>query len=150
MFIESGGKTRGRILGALLGRFRTAVIRWNRMQWQDTVEAVARELNLPTAELDALLLSSSGSPLSLSLRLSHAGICEDELAANHGEILHELRRVCSQCALHARCARDLKHERRATPAKYCPNEQTLRALSDTQQGTSKILPFAPNWDAKAS
>jgi hypothetical protein len=144
MFIESSSRTSGSLLGALLCRFRSAVIRWNRMQWQDTVEAVARELNLPKAELDALLLSSSDSPLSLSLRLSHAGLCEDELAVTHCDVLRDLRRVCNQCPSKARCARDLKHERRATPAKYCPNEQTLRALScDGQQSPSQILPFAP-------
>jgi hypothetical protein len=144
MFIESGGKARGSLFGALVCRFRSAVIRWNRMQWQDTVEAVARELDLTKAELDALLMSSSESPLSLSLRLSHAGLCEDELAATHGDALRDLRRVCRQCPLHARCARDLKHERRATPAKYCPNEQALQALvREEQQSTSRILPFPP-------
>jgi hypothetical protein len=144
MFIESGSTTRGSLLGALLCRFRSAVIRWNRMQWQDTVEAVARELDLPRSELDALLLSSSGSPLSLSLRLSHADVCEDELAANHAELLRDMSRVCRQCRFHARCARDLKHDRRATPAKYCPNEQTLQALTrEAQQSASCVLPFPP-------
>ncbi|WP_409362834.1 hypothetical protein [Bradyrhizobium diazoefficiens] len=41
--------------------------------------------------------------------------------------------MCSQCASKARCARDLNHARQATPAKYCPNEQTLRALADDVQ-----------------
>lgn len=34
------------------------------------------------------------------------------------------------------------HKRRATPAKYCPNEQTLRALADeVHPNSSQNLPF---------
>jgi hypothetical protein len=74
-------------------------------------------------------------------------LSEDELAAAHGDVLRDLRRVCSQCLSKARCARDLRHERRTTPAKYCLNEQTLRALTDeVRQGASQIraLPAARN------
>ncbi|MBV8747217.1 MAG: hypothetical protein JO134_19460 [Xanthobacteraceae bacterium] len=107
------------------------------------MESIARELNLSKAELVALSFMPSGSLQSLSARLSHAGLCEDEMAVAHGDVLRDMRRVCGQCRSKARCARDLKHERRATPAKYCPNEQTLRALADeVHQGVSRVLPFS--------
>jgi hypothetical protein len=89
---------------------------------------IAHELNLTAAGLHALALTSSRSVESLNRRLEHAGICVDQLAARHGDVLRDLRRVCSQCTFKARCARDIMRERRATPSKYCPNEQTLRAL----------------------
>lgn len=144
MDMESGGEAREGLLGALRCRFRRAIARWNQMQWQDSLEAVAREVDLSKAEFDALMRSTSEEPLLLSLRLSHAGLSEDELAANRGDVLRDLRRTCSHCQSRTRCARDLKHERRATPAKYCPNESTLQALArEARQSASHILPFPP-------
>ena len=143
MFTEAGGK-HNRFLGNLFCRFRGALARWNDMQRLDSeeTEAIARDLHLSKAELGALALQPLASLLSLDRRLSHAGLSEEALAASHGEVLRDLRRVCSQCLSKARCSRDLKHERRATPAKYCPNEQTLRALADeVRPSSSQILPF---------
>ena len=145
MFIEAGDTKQNSVLRNLLDRVGGAIARWNEMQRLDSreMEAIARELNLSKAELCALTFTPSGSIQSLSKRLSHSGLSEDELATAHGDVLRDMRRVCSQCQSKARCARDLKHERRATPAKYCPNEQTLRALADeVHQGNgSRILPF---------
>ena len=144
MVMDFGNKARESLFGALRCRFRRAIARWNQMQWQDSLEAVAREVNLSRAEFDALMRSSSEEPLLLSLRLSHAGLSEDELAMNHADVLLDLRRVCSRCISRSRCARDLKHERRATPEKYCPNEHTLRTLTrEARQSASRILPFPP-------
>lgn len=140
MFIEAGAAKCSSAFKGLLDRCRSAVARWNELRRLDSqeLEAIARELNLSKEELSALTFQPSRSIQSLSRRLSHAGLSQDELAAAHGDVLRDMRRVCSQCRSKARCARDLKHERRATPAKYCPNEQTLRALTD---GASRILPF---------
>ncbi|WP_426408521.1 DUF6455 family protein [Bradyrhizobium ganzhouense] len=144
MLIEAGGWKRSTLFSNLLDRFKGVLARWDEMQRLDSyeMEAIAQELNLSKAELAALAFEPSGSLQSLSRRLSHAGVSEDQLAASHGDVLRDLRRVCSQCSSKARCARDLRHERRATPARYCPNEQTLRALADeVHQGSSRILPF---------
>ena len=146
MFIESGAKRCGTFLGGLLDRIRGAAARWNEMQRLDRQEfkAIAHELNLSRAELAALAFTPSSTIESLSKRLAHAGLSENELAASHGDVLRDLRRVCSQCPYKARCARDLRHERRATPAKYCPNEQTLRALAcEARRTPSQVLPFPP-------
>jgi hypothetical protein len=144
MFTEPDGKKHNRFFGNLFCRVRGAKARRKEMRRLDTgeIEAIARELNLSRAELGALAFQPSGSLWSLERRLSHAGLSEEALAASHGDVLRDLRRVCSQCQSKARCARDLKHERRATPAKYCPNEQTLRALADeSRPSRSRILPF---------
>lgn len=121
MCTEAGGEKHDRFLGNLYRRLRGAKARWN----------------------DGALGFQSSRPLwSLARRLSHAGLSEDTLAASHGDVLRDLRRVCSQCESRARCARDLKHERRATPAKYCPNERALRALVDQiPPSNPRMLPF---------
>lgn len=144
MFIEAGATKFSSVFRNLRDRLRSAVGHWNELQRLDSreIEAIARELNLSKAELCALTFAPSDSIQSLSRRLSHAGLSEDELAAVHGDVLRDMRRVCSQCQSNARCARDLKHERLGSLAKYCPNEQTLRALTDeAHQHAPRILPF---------
>jgi hypothetical protein len=64
------------------------------------MEAIARELNLSKAELCVLTFTPSGSLQSLSRRLAHAGLSEGELAAAHGDVLRDMRRVCSQWPSH--------------------------------------------------
>lgn len=135
MLIEAAAKTCSTLFGNLRDRLKGVMDRRNELQRLDQrdMEVIARELNLSTTELAALILKPSGSLQSLTRRLSHAGLAEDDLEASHGDVLRDLRRVCSQCASKARCARDLNHARQATPAKYCPNEQTLRALAQDVQ-----------------
>jgi hypothetical protein len=121
MCTEAGGDKHNRFFGNLYRRLRGAKARWN----------------------DRALGFQPSRPLwSLARRLSHAGLSEDTLAASHGGVLRDLRRACSQCESRTRCARDLKHERRATPAKYCPNERALRALADQiHPSNPRMLPF---------
>lgn len=143
MLIEAAGKTCSTLFGNLRDRLKGVMDRRNELQRLDQreIEVIARELNLSRTELLALILKPSGSLQSLSRRLSHAGLAEDDLDASHGDVLRDLRRVCSQCSSKARCARDLNRDRQATPAKYCPNEQTLRALADdVQRCAPPVLP----------
>ncbi|QQO23817.1 hypothetical protein JJB98_30025 [Bradyrhizobium diazoefficiens] len=135
MLIEAAAKTCSTLFGNLRDCLKGIVDRRNELQRLDEreIEVIARELNLSRTELAALIFKPSGSLQSLSRRLSHAGLAEDDVEASHGDVLRDLRRVCSQCASKARCARDVNHARQATPAKYCPNEQTLRALADDVQ-----------------
>lgn len=143
MLIEAAGKTCSTLFGNLRDRLKGVMDRRSELQRLDQrdMEVIARELNLSSTELAALILKPSGSLQSLSRRLSHAGLAEDDLDASHGDVLRDLRRVCSQCSSTARCARDLNRDRQARPAKYCPNEQTLQALAgDVQRCAPPILP----------
>jgi hypothetical protein len=143
MLIEAAGKTCSTLFGNLRDRLKGVMDSRNELQRLDPreIEVIAGELNLSRTELAALILKPSGSLQSLSRRLSHAGLAEDEVEASHGDVLRDLRRVCCQCSSKARCARDLNHERQASPAKYCPNEQTLRALADdVQRCAPPVLP----------
>jgi hypothetical protein len=139
MLIPSAIRTGRSFVSGLLDRVMGAASRRNELHRCDRqeVELIARELNVSPAELGALALMPSDSLELLTRRLSHAGLSEAQLAAAHPEVLRDLRRVCSQCNSRARCKRDLRHERRAFPSKYCPNEQTLQALAREAHETSR-------------
>ncbi|MCA1400490.1 hypothetical protein [Bradyrhizobium sp. BRP56] len=97
------------------------------------VDEIAHELNLSTPDLRALA-RQQGSPELLRKRLEHAGLSEQMLASSYCDVLRDLQRVCGLCREKTRCAEDLARERRASPAKYCPNEMTLTALSRGASG----------------
>ncbi|WP_210340426.1 hypothetical protein [Bradyrhizobium sp. CCBAU 51753] len=114
---------------SLLGRLRAFLARRHEFDLMAAreVDEIAHELNLSTSDLRALA-REQGSPELLSKRLEHAGLSEQSLASSHCDVLRDLQRVCGLCREKARCAADLARERRASPAKYCPNELTLTAL----------------------
>jgi hypothetical protein len=141
MIIDADANTSRTFIGNLMNRLKGALARRKEIRRLDSpeIESVARELNLSKTEFCALTLQPSNSLPSLGKRLSNFGLHEDAVAA---DTLRDLQRVCSLCKSKARCARDLRHERRATPAKYCPNEQTLRTLADERNPQpSQILSF---------
>ncbi|WP_155262656.1 MULTISPECIES: hypothetical protein [Bradyrhizobium] len=127
------------------------------------VDEIAHDLNLSTPDLRALA-REQGLPELLSKRLEHAGLSEQMLASSHCDVLRDLQRVCGLCREKARCAEDLARERRASPAKYCPNEMTLTALSrgasgarhgtgiDTDQaaGSETVISLTSSHSKKAS
>jgi hypothetical protein len=131
MLMQSVSPPGRSLFGNLLNRAKCAISRWWELRKLDPreIEAVARDLNLSSTELVSLMLSSSESLDSLSKRLSYEGLSQESLAISHPAELRDMRRICSQCSTKARCARDLRHKSMATPAKYCPNESTLRALA---------------------
>jgi hypothetical protein len=130
MATQSAGRSDGSFLHNLLNRAKCAISRWREVRRLDSqdIEAIAYDLNISPAELVTLMSTSSDSLEQLRERLAYAGLTEESLAIAHPDELRDLRRVCSQCASKARCARDLRHKRIAAPSKYCPNESTLRSL----------------------
>lgn len=124
--VQSGGS----FFYKVLNRAKSAIFRWSEVRRLDPqeIDIVARDLNISPAELARLMSTSSNSLQQLNKRLAYAGLSEEALAADHPDELRDLRRVCSQCTTKARCARDLRHKRMATPSKYCPNELTLQLL----------------------
>jgi hypothetical protein len=131
MLTQSAGPPAESFFGSLFSRARSTFAKWREVSRLDSheVEAVARDLNMSSAELVALMFTPSGSLDQLSQRLAYAGLGEAGLAASHPDELRDLRRVCGQCVEKRRCARDIRHKRMATPSKYCPNESTLRILA---------------------
>ncbi|WP_157860919.1 hypothetical protein [Bradyrhizobium viridifuturi] len=115
---------------SLLSRLRAFLSRQREFDLMSAreVDEIAHELNLPTSDLRALA-RRGGSPELLKKRLEHAGLSEEALALSNSDVLRDLQRVCGLCRETARCAADIARERRASPAKYCPNEFTLVALT---------------------
>jgi hypothetical protein len=143
MSIQSMHQPVRSFLGNWLDRAKGAIFRWREIRKIDAreIEVVARDLNLSPSELVSLMFTSSESLVSLDTRLAYAGMPQETLAVSHPAELRDMRRICGRCPSKARCARDLRRKRMATPSKYCPNEPTLRALAlETHQGgSSQVL-----------
>lgn len=131
MLIESVGQPARSFFGDLFIRAGSAFSKWREIRQLDAreIEAVARDLNISPADLVSLMFTPSDSLKSLNKRLAYEGLSEEALTVSHPDELRDLRRVCSLCSEKSRCARDVRHNRMATPAKYCPNEPTLRLLA---------------------
>jgi hypothetical protein len=146
MFIQSSNRRIKVLIGRFLARAAKAMSRRNEWGQLSTgeIDAIAQELHLTPATLVNLAQEAPGSALLLDRRLEHVGVPADELAAAHGDVLRDLQRVCSLCPVKARCASDLGRERRASPSKYCPNEQTLQSLARerNEKSTARIIPIS--------
>jgi hypothetical protein len=129
MATQSADRSNGSFLHNFFDRAKCTISRWREVRRLDSqdIEAIAYDLNISPAEL-VTLMSTSDSMEQLRERLAYAGLPEESLAASYPDELRDLRRVCSQCSSKARCARDLRHKRIATPSKYCPNELTMQSL----------------------
>lgn len=119
----------------LVARLRAFLARRHEFDLMTTreVDEIAHELNLSTSDLRALARGRA-APELLSKRLKHVGLSEEALATSHSDVLRDLQRVCGLCHEKRRCATDLAREMRASPARYCPNELTLTALSRGANG----------------
>lgn len=145
MLMQSARPAAESFFGNLFRRVKTIFSRWDEANRLDSheIEAVARDLNISSAELVALMLTPSGSSDQLDRRLAYAGLSDAALAASHPDELRDLRRLCGQCVEKRRCTRDIRHKRMATPSKYCPNESTLRLLvrQTCQARSAQVLAF---------
>jgi hypothetical protein len=91
------------------------------------IEKMARDLRLPVEELVALASRPSDSAKLLYRRLKLLGIDQQGVDV---AVMRDLERCCSCCDSKEKCEHDLETETdsKVTPA-YCPNQQTLGALS---------------------
>ena len=80
MVMESGDKARENLLDALRCRFRRAIARWNQMQWQDSLEAVARGNTVRMSTRCGLLRARRGRARRAFSRFHHASIDVDQTA----------------------------------------------------------------------
>ncbi len=145
MLTKPGEQPARLLFGGFFSRAKCAFSRWHGVRQLDSreIDAVARDLNISSPELVSLMLAPSESLESLNKRLAYEGLSEEALAVSHPDELRDLQRVCSQCPQKARCARDIRRKRMATPSKYCPNELTLRLLAreGLQERPAQVLAF---------
>jgi hypothetical protein len=93
------------------------------------VEQMAKDIGVSSDELRRLASLGEDSADLLLARMAALHLDRSEVSASVPEILQDLRRVCSFCKDHRRCALDLARNS-ADPAwkQYCPNVGTLLAL----------------------
>jgi hypothetical protein len=64
-------------------------------------------------------------------------------------VMRDLQRCCSKCKDKGRCVHELEdHPREPLWPKYCPNEQTLAALTEEQSSAPSQSAPAPLTPAK--
>src|SRR5215469_10317925 len=87
-------------------------------------------LALPVSELRKLAEHGPEAADLLARRIAALDLNKDEVAAAVPRTLQDLQRVCTMCASHRQCARDLGRD----PADrawedYCPNVAVLKMLN---------------------
>jgi Family of unknown function (DUF6455) len=98
----------------------------------EELSCIARELGISAAELRVLAKQDRNAAALLYRRMEQL-----RLSPNHVDIavLRDLQRCCSNCDSKQLCAHEFEDRpRSATWPQYCPNEQTLAALSRERQG----------------
>lgn len=94
------------------------------------VERMAHDAGISAPELRELARHGSRSSELLLERMAALHLEEDEVLRREPAVLRDLQRVCSLCDARRRCACDLARDP-SDPVwkRYCPNVQTLTALS---------------------
>jgi len=90
---------------------------------------IAQDVGVSVSELRTLAGRWPDSAGLLERRMSAAGLNAAQLSQSEPEVLRDLQRVCGQCAVEGRCARDLgRDEQDPAWRDYCPNVMVLDAL----------------------
>ena len=91
------------------------------------IDRIASDLHLSSEELRELVRAGSGSAALLEQRLTANGVASKNI---DGCVLRDMQRCCSGCDNKPECAKELKNEPLSAKwPSYCPNEETLKALS---------------------
>ena len=99
----------------------------------EELSCIAHELGISSAELRVLAKHDKNAADLLYRRMEQL-----RLDRNHVDIavLRDLQRCCSNCNLKQLCAHELEDKPKgATWPQYCPNEQTLVALTGESKRT---------------
>ena len=102
----------------------------------EELSCIAHELGVSAAELRVLANSDKTAADLLYRRMEQL-----RLDRNHVDIavLRDLQRCCSNCGLKQLCAHELEDKPKgAVWPKYCPNEQTLVALTSELKQPNKL------------
>ena len=102
----------------------------------EELSCIAHELGISAAELRNLANHDRNAADLLYRRMEQL-----RLDRNHVDIavLRDLQRCCSNCGLKQLCAHELEDKPKgAVWPKYCPNEQTLVALTSKPKQPNKL------------
>jgi len=123
----------GRRLAAATDGFRQRRASVNEIARMDRQEmgCLAQDLGVSPDELRILSAKGRNAADLLTRRMESVGL---DPARVDSSVMRDLQRCCSTCIEKGRCVHELEDQPR-DPAwpKYCPNEQTLAALTEEQR-----------------
>jgi hypothetical protein len=93
-------------------------------------DALARDLGLPEDTLDRIVSRGSGAGAELGRLLEALDLDPDHIGRAEPDVMRDMQITCSLCADVKECRSDLNRGIAGqTFQRYCPNAQTLAALS---------------------
>jgi uncharacterized protein YjiS (DUF1127 family) len=111
-------------------RQRRAQINELRAMASGELGRLAQDAGVSCSDLIALAGRDGNSAELLGRRMAEAGLDQRRIDP---AVLRDLQRCCSQCGSKQLCAHELEDRpKSAAWPRYCPNEQTLSALTDTK------------------
>lgn len=118
---------------------------------QHEIERIAHDLRMTTRELHSLARKRADSARLLYRRMADLGLDRTEVARAVPKVMWDLQKLCSTCETKSRCERDFAHgaDLSAWQA-YCPNDQTLNALTSQTVKASNRVRAASSSGAVAS
>jgi uncharacterized protein YjiS (DUF1127 family) len=122
---------------AVTWRRRRASVKDIEQMDRQEVRCIARDLGISPVEIRTLTAKGENAADLLVRRMKTIGLEPGQVDV---AVMRDLQRCCSICTQKGLCIHELEDKPRgATWPKYCPNEQTLIALTDEQSpgGRSK-------------
>jgi hypothetical protein len=103
---------------------------------------MARDVGMSAAELRTLARRGAAAADLLLRRMTALALDHHSVSRKERRTFQDLQRLCTLCAGHRRCARDLARDPAdRTWQEYCPNAGTLTALKSAALGARHT------WDA---
>jgi hypothetical protein len=98
------------------------------------MNCLAQDLGIPADELRILAAEDEHAADLLARRMETLGL--DPARVDYA-VMRDLQRCCSKCKDKGRCVHELEDRpREPLWPKYCPNEQTLAALTEERTGVN--------------
>jgi hypothetical protein len=92
------------------------------------VSAIALDLGLSDQDLRAIAAEGPQAARQLIDRMAALSLDAASIANTHPDVMRDMQRLCSLCAVKGRCAHDLAAHNDTDWPDYCPNAPTLQAL----------------------
>jgi hypothetical protein len=92
------------------------------------VSAIALDLGLSDQDLRAIAAQGPQAARQLIDRMAALSLDAASIANMHPDVMRDMQRLCSLCAVKSRCTHDLAAHNDARWPDYCPNAPTLQAL----------------------
>ena len=102
---------------------------------EEEVDRMARDIGMSASELRAVARRGPAAADLLLRRMTALELDHNSVSRKERPTFQDLQRLCTLCASHRRCARDLARDPAdLTWEEYCPNAGTLTALRTATMG----------------